>query len=77
MSDKNEKVPTSMVAPKSRAQEKLQPVAELAGERGMPATSLAGMCRANGWADGKQVTASEFETAMTAYTRRPMGSGRV
>jgi hypothetical protein len=62
-----------MVAPKSTAQEKLQPVAELAAERGMPAPHLAGMCRAKGWADGKQVTATEFETAMTAYMRRPMG----
>jgi hypothetical protein len=76
MEDKNEKRPTSMVAPKSKAQEKLQPIDELAGERGMPAPQLAGMCRANGWAEGKQVTATEFETAMTAYIRRPMGSGR-
>lgn len=77
MEDKNEKRPASMVAPKSRAQqERLQPLDELAGERGMPAPMLAGMCRANGWADGKQVTATEFETAMTAYVRRPMGAGR-
>lgn len=77
MEDKNEKRPISMVAPKSRAQqERLQPVDELGAERGMPAPSLAGMCRANGWAEGKQVTATELETAMTAYASRPMGSGR-
>lgn len=76
MSEKNEKIITSMVAPKSKAQEKLQQLEELAGERGMPATALAGMCRANGWADGKQLTATEFETAMTSYINRPMGSGR-
>lgn len=69
--------PSSMVAPKSKAQqERLQPLDELAGERGMPASMLAGMCRANGWAEGKQVTATEFEAAMTAYAGRPMGSGR-
>ena len=76
MSEKDEKALISMVAPKSRQQEKLQPVDELAAERGMPAALLAGMCRANGWADGKQVPASEFESAMTAYASRPMGSGR-
>ncbi len=68
-----EKKPASMVAPKPDG---LQPVEELAAERGMPRPALAGMCRANGWAEGKQLTATEFETAMTAYVRRPMGSGR-
>ena len=68
--------PASMVAPKSKAQETLQPLSELAAERGMPATSLAGMCRANGWVDGKQLSGSEFEAAMTAYMKKPMGSGR-
>jgi hypothetical protein len=73
----SKETPNSMIAPKSKAQEKLQPVDELAAERGMPATSLAGMCRVNGWAQGKQLTATEFETAMTAYIKRPMGSGRI
>lgn len=68
------KEPTSMIAPKSRAQEKLQPIAELAAERGVPATAMAGMCRANNWAEGKQLTATDFEAAMTAYIQRPMGS---
>lgn len=76
MAEKDEKIPTSMVAPKSTAQERLQHVEELAGERGMPSPQLAGMCRANGWADGKQLTATEFETAMTAFISRPMGSAR-
>ena len=69
--------PGSMVAPKSKEQEKLQPLAELAAERGMPAPALAGMCRAHSWAEGKQVTATEFETAMDAYRNKPMGSGRI
>jgi hypothetical protein len=75
MSKENE-APTSMVAPKSKAQEKLQPVTELAAERAMPGHALAGMCRANGWVEGKQLTGSEFESAMTAYIRKPMGAGR-
>lgn len=70
------KAPTSMVAPKSKAQEKPQPLTELAAERGMPNTALAGMCRANGWFEGKQLTGTEFEAAMTAYVRRPMGGCR-
>ena len=74
--EKNQK-PISMVAPKSTVQEKLQPIDELAAERGMPTAQMIGMCRANGWADGKQLTATAFETAMTAYMRRPMGSGRI
>ncbi len=69
--------PISMVAPKSTAQEKLQPMDELAAERGMPTAQMIGMFRANGWADGKQLTATVFETAMTAYMSRPMGSGRI
>ncbi len=76
MTDKSEKKPVSMVAPKSKAQERLQPVDELAAERGMPAPALAGMMRANGWVDGKQLTGSEFECAMDSYIRKPMGSGR-
>lgn len=76
MATEEDKAPTSMVAPKSKAQEKLQPITELAAERAMPAHALAGMCRANGWVEGKQLTDTEFETAMTAYIRRPMGGGR-
>jgi len=65
--------PGSMMAPKSRIQEQLQPVETLAAERGVPATALAGMCRANNWAPGKQLTGTQFEDAMTAYIRKPMG----
>lgn len=68
--------PGSMVAPKSKEQVKLQPLAELAAERGMPAPALAGMCRANGWAEGKQLDAEEFEQAMEVYRQRPMGGNR-
>uniref|UniRef100_C6E6Q6 Uncharacterized protein n=1 Tax=Geobacter sp. (strain M21) TaxID=443144 RepID=C6E6Q6_GEOSM len=77
MSSDKGKRPTGMVAPKSTAQEqRLQPVEELAAERGVPAHALAGMRRYYGWADGKQVSAEEFESKMAAYRVRPMGSGR-
>ena len=76
MNKENEN-PVSMVAPKSNAQEKLQPIEELAAERAVPLPALAGMSRANGWAEGKQLTGAEFETAMSDYIRKPMGSGRV
>jgi hypothetical protein len=55
----------------------LHPVEDLAAERGMPATALAGLRRATGWHPGKQVTAEQFEAAMTAYRGKPMGSGSI
>jgi hypothetical protein len=77
MSKEELNAPTSMVAPRSQAQqEPLRPVEQHAAECNMPAPNLAGMCRANNWAPGKQVTAGEFDEAMEAYAVRPMGSGR-
>lgn len=72
MTMSDEKQPTSIIAPPPKAQT-LRPVEELARERNMPATALAGMRRANGWAEGKQTTAEEFETAMESYKTKPMG----
>lgn len=69
-----DKKASSMVAPKTA--EQLKPIEELAAERAVPAHALAGMCRHNGWAEGKHLTGTEFETAMTAYIRKPMGCGR-
>ena len=66
----------SMVAAHPPVDGKLHPVEELAAESVMPAHAVAGMCRANGWVPGKQLTVTEFETAMEAYKSRPMGSGR-
>jgi hypothetical protein len=67
--------PRSMVAPSPVNQEPLQPIDKLAAERGVPPHALAGMCRYYGWAEGKQLAASEFEAKMDAYRVRPMGSG--
>jgi len=69
--------PINMMAPRAAAREvQLQPLEELARERGVPAHALAGMCRAYGWAEGKQVSAEEFDAKVIAYRVRPMGSGR-
>jgi hypothetical protein len=75
--NKEKRMEMSMVAPKSAAQQSmLQPIDQLAAERGVPAHALAGMCRFYGWAEGKQLTATEFEECMSAYRVRPMGGCR-
>lgn len=68
--------PSSMVAPKSKAQEQLTPLETLAAAAGLTAARLAGIRRANGWAEGKQVTPEEFNEAVIAFNKRPMGGGR-
>ncbi|BCS54559.1 hypothetical protein [Geobacter sp. SVR] len=55
------------------AQHPLHPVENLAMERGMPATAVAGLRRATGWVEGKQVTVEQFEEAMELYRNKPMG----
>ncbi|MDD5106045.1 MAG: hypothetical protein PHC49_10560 [Desulfuromonadaceae bacterium] len=76
MKNKNRR-PTAMVAPKPEAAETLHPVTELAELSGLSRAHLAGLCRAKGWAEGKQVTAAEFTSAMDAFENRPMGGGRI
>ena len=66
-----------MVAPHPPADGKLHDLADLAIARGMSAATLAGLCRANGWAHGKRVTGAEFDAAADKFQRRPMGSGRI
>ncbi|BCS55195.1 hypothetical protein [Geobacter sp. SVR] len=73
--EKEKNRPRLMVAPES-GDSRLQPIEALAAERGMPAYAVAGMCRANGWAPGKHLTAADFEAAMEAYRNRPMSAGR-
>jgi hypothetical protein len=74
--DKTKKKGASMVAHHPPTDGKLHPVEELAAAAEMPTHALAGMCRANGWAHGKHLTVAEFETAMEAFAKRQMGSGR-
>ena len=72
-----DRAPRSMVAPKpATAPVELLPLDRLAVEHMVPAHALAGMCRHFGWAEGKQLSATEFSAAVAAYRVRPMGSGR-
>lgn len=77
MAREDRKKGDSMVAPHPPADGRLHLVEDLAAGSGMPAHAIAGMCRANGWMPGKQLTVAEFEAARAAYVRRPMGSGRI
>lgn len=36
----------------------------------------AAVCAANGWADGKEVTAGEYESAKRAFLNAPAGAYR-
>lgn len=56
---------------------KLFPVKALAGAAGVPAWELAGLMRAAGWADGKQVTPAAFGAAMAKFRNRPQGGGSI
>lgn len=52
-------------------------VQKIAGQRGIPEWETAGMMRAVGWASGKQVTKTQFETALTNFRNRRQGGGRI
>lgn len=73
--DREKRKGMSMVAPHPPVDGTLQPVEARAAACGMTAAAYAGMCRANRWAPGKQVTAAEFDAAREAFEQRPMGSG--
>ena len=55
----------------------LFPVEQLADERELPVWELAALRHATGWADGKQVSATEFDQALTRFRNRPQGGGRI
>jgi len=83
--DKNQKAAKSaaaMVAPHplgrgKRKKEDLRPVEELAEDAGLKPWEEAGLMRAAGWAEGKQVTKGRFDEALAAFRARPQGSGRL
>jgi hypothetical protein len=54
----------------------LQDVDELIRTHGLPAWQGAALCRFAGWAPGKTVSVTEFETALAGLAKRPMGGGR-
>jgi hypothetical protein len=74
--DAKKRTSQSMVAAHPPANGELVPVETLAEGSGMDVCSLAGLRRANDWAEGKQVTPDEFNEAVIAFENRPMGSGR-
>lgn len=76
MARNDRKTSSTMMAPHPGTGE-LLPVEELARAKGMKSYEAAGLCRAMGWAAGKQVTADEFDQAVTVFRNRPMGSGRI
>lgn len=62
---------------KARNVEEPQPIEILAQGANMPAWELAGVRRALGWAEGKQVTQTVFDQALAAFRKRPQGGGRI
>ena len=55
----------------------LFPVENLAGKQGVPGWETAALMRAAGWAAGKQVSESDFQTALNRFRSRPQGGGRI
>ncbi|PKN67186.1 MAG: hypothetical protein CVU57_04335 [Deltaproteobacteria bacterium HGW-Deltaproteobacteria-15] len=64
----------SMIAPHPN---RLRPVEELAREENLKVWETAGLMRAAGWAAGKQVDRSEFNSMLASFRKRPMGGGRL
>jgi hypothetical protein len=68
--------PRKMVAPQPQ-DARLHLVEDLAADLNVSPPVLAGLCRAKGWASGKQVTQAEFAAALEAFQTRPLGGGRI
>lgn len=56
---------------------KLFPVEEIAKKKGVKSWETAGLVQAVGWLPGKQVTAGEFDLALSRFRKRPQGGGRI
>lgn len=66
-----------MVAPGTSPGQSLLPVEDLAREAGLKPWQLAGLRRACGWVEGKQVTLAEWKAAVLRFENRGMGSGKI
>lgn len=75
--DKTERKGVTMVAPAADKGGGLHPVEMLAEAAGLKPWKLAGLLRAQRWADGKQVTPAEFAAALARFEQRPMGGGKL
>lgn len=62
---------------KKSTAKKLLPVETLAADLKIPAWELAGMMRAAGWAEGKQVAADEFADTLQRFRIRQVGGGKI
>lgn len=51
-----------------------RPLAAWATERGAPAWLVAGLLRHQGWTEDRAVSAAEYDQAVTAFERRPLGA---
>lgn len=52
----------------------LRPLAAWAAERRTPAWKVAGLLRHQGWTEDRAVSAAEYDQAVTAFERRPLGA---
>jgi hypothetical protein len=80
--DKPEKAMNKLTAPKrpestGTKKEALSPVETLAETNGLLSWETAGLMKAAGWAQGKQVSEKQFQQALTKFRNRPQGGGRI
>lgn len=66
-----EKSGTTMVAPHPRDEK--YPVEGWADRKGTPKWQLAGAMRMQGWAAGKAAGEAEYDAAIKAFLRKPLG----
>tara|TARA_B100000683_G_scaffold234582_1_gene237854 strand:- start:1121 stop:1318 length:198 start_codon:yes stop_codon:yes gene_type:complete len=62
---------------KNKTKAPLYPVEDLASKQGVPAWELAALRQGMNWADGKQVTQGDFDTALNRLRTRPQGGGTI
>lgn len=63
------------MAKKKNDSPQVRPVETLAEEANVPAWELAALRQATGWAEGRQVTQDEFDSALGQLRNRPVGGG--
>ncbi len=52
----------------------LRPLAAWAAERRTPVWKVAGLLRHQGWTEDRAVSAAEYDQAVAAFERRPLGA---
>lgn len=64
------------MATTNKASEQLQAVEALAAARKTPAPVFSGVCSAQGWRQGKQVSPAQYDAAVASFLRSPIGGGK-